>query len=197
MEAEFWYMAFVRFSMAATNDVFLSFSEELCLRDIYLNKQTSRWYNSFNLAGVWLAGYCMSNHRNVFSPKRFNTTVVWANLYLHLACLNLCNWPGSYLYLQSVSAILIGAVEVSMCCFVNERFNKGNFAIVFGVILSFGSIGNVFTDFVLDYYIAPEAKKMRQYGMWNVHLFTYTTGMALFGLLMMKLAGYYIDRYRE
>lgn len=79
--------------------------------------------------------------------------VVWLNIALQITAINLVNWDHLYIYLIPISAFCVGAIDVSMSCFVIERFDKNNFALIFSIIYSFAAVGYEITMYVLDNYI--------------------------------------------
>jgi len=99
--------------------------------------------------GVWIAGYLLTYWRAIASPGRMMNWLLWLNILVSILGANLCNWYWTFPHLVPVAGMIIGAYDVCLCCFVNERFNTDKFAFIFGCILSFSAAGTLLSDYLL------------------------------------------------
>lgn len=77
------------------------------------------------------------------------------NFVTQFICINLVNWPGLLLYMVPFAAMSLGAIDVCIACYVNERYGPNQFAVIFGSILSLGCVGNVVSELFLYEEIFP------------------------------------------
>lgn len=122
--------------------------------------------------------------------------LLWLNIIISFCGANLCNWYWIFPHLVPAAGMIIGAYDVCLCCFVNERFNTDNFAFIFGSILSFSAAGTLLSDYLLYKVIYHKGLNTRWYGFWTAEMFTVSSIVAVFGLIIFKIGKHYDDEYK-